>query len=204
MPMEVFVNGEKLDLQLGTETVFGQVFDGLNNWALTGRKRIWSMKIDDTQYDMNEDSVFRGLAIAGIKRVDLSLGEVDPAREIRRRLDAIVQGFRDADTLVDTLAQNLHVGTTEATHSAWQRLLGILNNFNKVYPFVADIYTRGSNTTLEPEYQKFKSVLGELLKSRELEDSVSFGDQLTYELQPLLKEWTERIIETKKYVKKGI
>jgi hypothetical protein len=47
-------------------------------------------------------------------------------------------------------------------------------------------------------------MLAELLKSRELEDNVSFGDQLTYELLPQIQEWQTRIIETKKLVKKGM
>ena len=54
--MEIFINNEKIDFSLETETVLHEVIDGINSWAGKDGFQIKNIYYDDLQYDGQKDN----------------------------------------------------------------------------------------------------------------------------------------------------
>lgn len=201
--MDIFVNGSELKFSLQNETLFGPVYTGIAEWAEQGNKKIWSLLVDGTPFQVVKPDVFMTLEIATISRVEVTVGEKDAAKEIAKRVDSFKKNIKEAMVLVDEVIDDIHQGKDDPTQEKWRKILMVINNFHQVLPIFADINISMDKDSMTQSYDEFRTLLKDIQKAQKFKDNVAFCDQLLYELRPQFEKWYDFLTITRSSINKG-
>lgn len=195
--MEIYINGEKLDFQLGQEEFLGEVFTSLTEWAGQGGKRVWNLSIDYKAYNVSQTVQFEKLKIKDIGRLDVIIGASDPAQEIKARIGLYAAELTRAQETIESIVESYYTEKAAVFMEQWSGVLDLLMRFIRDLPYLAAILRKDNSGFMEKAGQ-LQAVVQKIYASLQYKDNVAFCDQLQYELKPHLNEWLSFLHDAQK------
>lgn len=186
--MDLYINGQKLDITLEGEKTVGDVLRSFEQSAAQSHCATVGIVVDGKQVAAEDFDAASGQSLDGVKRIDLSVVSED----------AVAQAFKDAaqsiSETVELLKQipvQLQNGGDSKAKASIARLADTVDNFchiialSTLFPekFGA-IKVDGKN--LSAFFEDFMPVFNDLNDALSSGDTVMLGDLAEYEISPRL------------------
>ncbi|MDD5067043.1 MAG: hypothetical protein PHF84_08345 [bacterium] len=148
--MEVYVNDEKLEIQLESEDNLRQVIEGINDWLFKNSKVIDKIVVDGKIYTQEIDglSVY---PVEKVNRLDLTVVNINELvhsslNETRNYLEAILKYIQAKEEFLESDVERIILGLN------WT--LNILMRTNKIYNYENQFKDKEFN--FREEYERFE------------------------------------------------
>ena len=110
--MEIFVNEQELDAELGGEKNLAEIYEAINSWTQEHRKYILNMKVDDEEVAVTR---LEEIPSEGVRRVDFYIGDetdmmLATIEELDRYVDQVGSTLFSRQTLSEEDVPNLREG----------------------------------------------------------------------------------------------
>ncbi len=193
--MELFINGQKLDITLEDEKTAGDVLRSFEKTADQNRCATVAIQIDGKKIDAEAFDEAAKAPIDNIKRIDLTVVSEDAV------CDAFKEAAADIKDTVELLAQipaQLQGGGDSKARASIARLADTVDNFchiialSTLFPArFGAIKADGKN--LSAFFEDFMPVFNDLNGALESGDTVTLGDLAEYEISPRLSALAEAV-----------
>lgn len=186
--MEIFLNGQKLDITLEDEKTVGDVLRSFEHTASQNRCATTGIKIDGNQIEAQDFDKAAAQPIESVKRIDLSVVSEDAVADAFKNASAEI---KDTVELLTQIPAQLQNGGDSKAHSTIARLADVVDNFchiialSTLFPErFATIKIDGKN--LSAFFEDFMPVFNDLNDALSNGDTVTLGDLAEYEISPRL------------------
>lgn len=186
--MEIFLNGQKLDITLEDEKTVGDVLRSFERTASQNRCATTGIKIDGNQIEAQDFDKAAAQPIESVKRIDLSVVSEDAVADAFKNASAEI---KDTVELLTQIPAQLQNGGDSKAHSTIARLADVVDNFchiialSTLFPErFATIKIDGKN--LSAFFEDFMPVFNDLNDALSNGDTVTLGDLAEYEISPRL------------------
>ena len=193
--MELFINGQKLDITLEDEKTAGDVLRSFEKTADQNRCATVAIQIDGKKIDAEAFDEAAKAPLDNIKRIDLTVVSEDAV------CDAFKEAAADIKDTVELLAQipaQLQGGGDSKARASIARLADTVDNFchsialSTLFPArFGAIKADGKN--LSAFFEDFMPVFNDLNGALESGDTVTLGDLAEYEISPRLSALAEAV-----------
>ena len=186
--MEIFLNGQKLDITLEDEKTVGDVLRSFEQTAAQNRCATTGIKIDGKQIEAQDFDKAAAQPIESAKRIDLSVVSEDAVADAFKNAAAEI---KDTVELLTQIPAQLQNGGDSKARASIARLADVVDNFchiialSTLFPErFASIKIDGKN--LSAFFEDFMPVFNDLNGALSSGDTVTLGDLAEYEISPRL------------------
>lgn len=193
--MDIFINGQKLDITLEGEKTAGEVLRSFEQSAAQSRCATVGISIDGKNIDADAFDEAAKTPIESVNRIDLDVVSEDSVAEAFK---SAAQSIKETVDLLKQIPVQLQSGGDSKARASIARLADTVDNFchiialSTLFPQrFAAIKVDGKN--LSEFFEGFMPVFNDLNGALESGDTVTLGDLAEYEISPRLEALADAV-----------
>lgn len=195
--MELFLNGQKLDITLENEKTVGDVLRSFEATAAENKCATVGIQVDGREISAADFDEAAALPLEGVKRIDLSVVSEGAVTEAFKKAAADIS---DTVDLLMQIPSQLQNGSDSKARASITRLADVVDNFCHIIALSTLFPARFASISVEGKslsdfFNDFMPVFNDLNGALTSGDTVLLGDLAEYEISPRLESLARAVKE---------
>ena len=193
--MELFINGQKLDITLENEKTVGDVLRSFEQTASQNRCATIGIQIDGKKIEAQDFDEAAAAEIDSVKKIELSVVQEDAVAEAFKNAAADIN---DTVGLMAQIPAQLQSGGDSKARASIARLADTVDNFCHIIALSTLFPERFGKIKIDGKnlsgfFEDFMPIFNDLNGALESGDTVTLGDLAEYEISPRLSSLAEAV-----------
>ena len=186
--MELYLNGQKLDITLENEKTVGDVLRSFEQTASQNKCATIGIKVDGKEIKAEDFDKAAGQPIDSAKRIDLTVVSEDAVADAFKNASA---NIKDTVELLTQIPAQLQNGGDSKAKASIARLADVVDNFCHIIAISTLFPARFAAIKIDGKdlsafFEDFMPVFNDLNGALSNGDTVTLGDLAEYEISPRL------------------